>query len=135
MPDATSRTRKPRISNNPPPTSKATAIAQPSGAEGKPTLLMYAVVGPKAASLPSQLKRNGRPISMRPTSGRYLVTSMFDSRLSGDRKGDDLTTISRVISLSFTIVKYHHRWSPSMRTRSESHCRELQLRLVQRGAI
>src|SRR6266849_2450061 len=28
-PDATSRTRKPRISNNPPPTSEATAIAQP----------------------------------------------------------------------------------------------------------
>src|SRR5260221_7628317 len=78
-PDATSRTRKPRISNNPPPTSEATAIAQPSGAKGKPTLLMYAVVDPKAATLPRPLTRSSRPISMRPTSGRNLVISMFDS--------------------------------------------------------
>jgi len=31
---------KARINNNPPPTSKATAITQPRGARGKPTLLM-----------------------------------------------------------------------------------------------
>src|SRR5258708_18135820 len=39
-------------------------------------------------------------------------------RLSGDREGDDLTAISRVISLYFTIVKYHRRWSLSMRTKA-----------------
>src|SRR5467141_2583333 len=48
-------------------------------------------------------------------------------RLSGDREGDDLTAISRVISLYFTIVKYHRRWSPSMRTKA-SRKRELSIR-------
>src|SRR5436190_21603107 len=41
-------------------------------------------------------------------------------RLSGDRKGDDLTTISRVISVYFTIVKYTRRWSLSMRRQRAS---------------
>src|SRR6478736_3051259 len=82
---------------------------------------MYAVVDPKAASLPRPLTRNGRPISMRPTSGRNLETSMFDSPrdtcvdVSGGRNGDGLTTISCVIQLSFTIVKYHCRQSLSIR--------------------
>src|SRR6266403_5349131 len=48
-------------------------------------------------------------------------------RLSGDRKGDDLTTVSRVISLYFTIVKYHCKWSPSMKTKASRKC-ELSIR-------
>jgi hypothetical protein len=32
---------------------------------------------------------------------------MFDSRLGGDRKGDDPAAISDVIALNFTIVKCH----------------------------